>query len=40
MLEPCPDIRASIEELIGGEQESVIARPAYRGTDSGGLGDR
>jgi steroid delta-isomerase-like uncharacterized protein len=37
LLEPSPDFRASIEDLIGAEQDAVVARLTYRGTDSGGF---
>jgi steroid delta-isomerase-like uncharacterized protein len=37
LLDPCPDFRASIEDLIGAEQDAVVARLTYRGTDTGGF---
>jgi steroid delta-isomerase-like uncharacterized protein len=37
LLEPAPDLRATIEDLIAGERETIIARLTYRGTDTGGF---
>lgn len=37
LLDPCPDFRATVEETIGGENDTVIARVTYRGTDTGGF---
>jgi len=37
LLDPCPDLQGSVEALIAGEQDTVVARLTYRGTDTGGL---
>jgi len=37
LLNPCPDFRATVEDLIGAEHDMVITRLTYRGTDTGGF---
>ena len=37
LLNPCPDFHATIEDLIGAENDTVVTRLTYRGTDTGGF---
>jgi len=37
LLNPCPELHATVEEVMAGERDSVIARLTYRGTDTGGV---
>src|SRR5579859_4500035 len=37
LVNPCPDLHATVEDLIGGKQHTVVARLSYRGTDTGGF---
>jgi predicted ester cyclase len=37
LLNPCPDFRATVEDLIGAEHYTVATRLTYRGTDTGGF---
>lgn len=37
LLDPCPDFHATVEDLIAGENNTVIARLTYRATDTGGF---
>jgi predicted ester cyclase len=37
LLDPCPDFRATVEDLIGADGDAVVARLTYRGTDPGGF---
>ncbi|MCA1647896.1 MAG: ester cyclase [Chloroflexi bacterium] len=37
LLNPCPDFHATVEELIGAENDTVVTRLTYRGTDTGGF---
>jgi predicted ester cyclase len=37
LLNPCPDFRATVEDLIGADGDTVVTRLTYRGTDTGGF---
>jgi steroid delta-isomerase-like uncharacterized protein len=37
LLEPCPDFRATVEDVFPGEGDRVVCRLTYRGTDTGGF---
>ena len=37
LLSACPDLHATVEDLIGAEDETVVSRLTYRGTDRGGF---
>ena len=37
LLNPCPDFRATVEDLISAEGDTVVSRLTYRGTDRGGF---
>jgi steroid delta-isomerase-like uncharacterized protein len=37
LLNPCPDFHATIEDLIGAENDTVVTRLTYQGTDTGGF---
>lgn len=37
LLNTCPDFSAAVEDLLAGENDTVVARFTYRGTDVGGF---
>ncbi|HLZ30319.1 MAG TPA: ester cyclase [Chloroflexota bacterium] len=37
LLNPCPDLHATVEDLIGADGDTVVTRLTYRGTDTGGF---
>ncbi len=37
LLNTCPDFRTTVEDLLSGESDTVIARLTHRGTDTGGF---
>jgi steroid delta-isomerase-like uncharacterized protein len=36
-LNACPDLHATVDDLIGAEADTVVVRLTYRGTDTGGF---
>jgi len=36
-MSACPDLHATINELLGADADTVVVRPTYRGTDTGGF---
>ena len=37
MLTPCPDFHATVHDLIGAEDDTVVTRLTYRETDTSGF---
>jgi predicted ester cyclase len=36
-LNACPDLHATVDDLLAAEADTVVARLTYRGTDTGGF---
>ena len=37
LVSACPNFHATVEDLIGGERDTVVTRVTYRGTDTSGF---
>ena len=37
LLDACPDLHATVADVIAGERDVVVTRLTYRGTDTGGF---